>query len=51
MAKRSGFHVVSLHRIRIASILHIDSVPIPGQCRWLTDQEIAQLYEGLLLNS
>ena len=50
MAKRSGFHVVSLHRVSIASILKIESVPLPGQCRWLTLEEIHNLYEGLLLN-
>jgi hypothetical protein len=50
MAKRSGFHVVSLHRVSIASILKIESVPLPGQCRWLTLEEIETLYEGLLLN-
>jgi hypothetical protein len=51
IAKRSGFHVVSLHRVRIAGILSVDSVPEPGQCRWLTDDEIGILYEGLLLKS
>ena len=50
MAKRSGFHVVSLHRVSIASILKIESVPLPGQCRWLTLEEIETLYENLLLN-
>lgn len=51
MAKRSGFHVVSLHRVCIASILNIESIPMPGQCRWLTLLEIHELYEGLLLNT
>ena len=51
MAKRQGFHVVSLHRISIASILKVTSVPLPGECRWLGLDEIHRLYEGLLLNA
>lgn len=51
MAKRQGFHVVSLHRISIASILKVTSVPTPGECRWLELDEIHRLYEGLLLNT
>lgn len=50
MAKRSGYHVASLHRVSIASVLKIESVPLAGQCRWLTYEEIQILYEGLLLN-
>ena len=51
MAKRSGYHVASLHRVSIASILTIETIPTPGQCRWLTIEEVQVLYEGLLLNS
>lgn len=33
MAKRAGYHIVSLHRVRIANILSVESIPTPGQCR------------------
>lgn len=49
MAKRHGFIVAKLHRVSIASILNIDSVPEPGECRWLQLDEIESLYKGLLL--
>ena len=47
MARRLRLHVVSLCRINIAGILDISSVPLPGQCRWLTKDEIKELYCGL----
>lgn len=49
MAKRHGFIVAALHRVSIASILKIDSVPEPGECRWLQLDEVESLYDGLLL--
>jgi hypothetical protein len=49
MAKRHGFIVSALHRVSIASILKIESVPEPGECRWLQLGEIESLYDGLLL--
>lgn len=49
MAKRHGFHVAKLHRSSIASILKVESVAEPGQCRWLRLDEIESLYKGLLL--
>jgi hypothetical protein len=49
MAKRHGFIVAALHRVSIASILKIESVPEPGECRWLQLDEIESLYNGLLL--
>ena len=51
IAKRHGFIVARLHRVSIASILKVESVPTPGQCRWLSLSEIHELYEGLLLNT
>ena len=50
IAKRSGFHVARLHRVRIAGILSVDSIPNPGDCRWLTIEEINALYEGLQID-
>ena len=47
IAKRSGLVMVALRRVCIASILHVDSVPEPGECRWLTVEEVEALYEGL----
>lgn len=47
IASRAGLTVISLTRTRIAGILCLDSVPEPGQCRWLTHEEIGALYEGL----
>lgn len=47
MARRGGYHVLSLRRTRIAGILDIDSIPTEGDCRWLTEDEIHTLYEGL----
>jgi hypothetical protein len=51
IARRSGYMVASLHRVRIAGILSVDSIPVPGQCRWLTEDEIVTLYEGLQLDT
>ena len=49
LAHRTGYHIVSLHRIMISSILCVDSIPEPGQCRFVTTAELTELYEGLLL--
>jgi pseudouridine synthase len=48
VAKRSGFVVVSLTRTSIAGILELESVPFPGSCRWLTDDEVDLLKCNLL---
>ncbi len=47
MARRLRLHVVSLCRTNIAGVLDISSVPIPGQCRWLTVDEVKELYNNL----
>jgi 16S rRNA U516 pseudouridylate synthase RsuA-like enzyme len=47
MARRSGFTVLSLTRVRIAGVLSLDSIPTPGQCRWLSPLEVAELRAGL----
>jgi len=47
LAHRAGYHIVSLHRRAIATVLHVDTVPAPGQCRWVTRQELDALYMGL----
>lgn len=47
IVQRSNFTVVSLTRTRIAKVLDIDSVPEPGQCRWLLQDEVALIKEGL----
>lgn len=39
MAHRQGYHVIGLKRVCISGILSIDTVPLPGDCRWLTVQE------------
>ena len=49
MASLNGYKVISLTRICIASILNIDSVPNPGDCRWLTEGEIEEIYRELRL--
>lgn len=49
MAKRSKLTVVSLCRTRIAGMISLDSVPAPGQCRWLERVEVTQLRTGLHL--
>lgn len=48
MARRSRFCVLALKRLRIARILDIESVPQPGDCRWLTDEEVQQLQTHLV---
>lgn len=50
LANRSRLTVTSLIRTRMANILSIDSVPNPGDCRWLTKEEMQWLYKtyGLL---
>jgi len=39
LAQLNDYKVISLTRIQIAGILAIESVPQPGDCRWLTAQE------------
>jgi 16S rRNA U516 pseudouridylate synthase RsuA-like enzyme len=50
MMKRMNLKVMSLCRISIASILRIDSVPQPGECRWIEQHEVEELYRHLLLS-
>ena len=50
MAHRQHYRVLKLVRTKIAHVLSIDSVPLPGQCRWLNTSELLQLYEGLEMN-
>lgn len=47
MAKRSGLTMLKLHRVCLAGILSVESVPIPGDCRWLDPAEVQEIYEGL----
>ena len=49
MASLNGYKVISLTRICIANILNIDSIPNPGDCRWLTEGEIEEIYRELRL--
>lgn len=44
MARRSKLTVLSLRRVRIAGLLCIDSIPEPGDCRWLEREEVEQLF-------
>lgn len=48
LAKRSGFHVLSLTRTKISGYLSIESVPNPGDCRWLSCEEKAHLFDALM---
>ena len=50
LAHRAGYHIVSLHRRTIASILSSETIPTPGQCRYVTTAELDELYAGLLLS-
>jgi 16S rRNA U516 pseudouridylate synthase RsuA-like enzyme len=47
MAGRHSLKVLSLTRTCIASLLHLSSIPEPGDCRWCTGEEIALLYKHL----
>lgn len=47
MCSRSKFIVRTLHRVKIASILSIETIPKPGDCRWLTCEEVIELSRGL----
>lgn len=47
MAARGRYHVVALTRVKIAGILTLESVPEPGSCRWLGDQEVQAIRRGL----
>ena len=44
MARRSNYSVHRLERIRIANILSLESIPNPGDCRWLSPEELSILY-------
>ena len=50
LASRSGYRVVSLCRTKVAHILSLSSIPNPGDCRWLTKNEIDELYEAFGLS-
>lgn len=50
LAKRAGYHVVGLKRTKICGgLLCVESVPQPGDCRWLTVAEKYALYKGFRL--
>jgi 16S rRNA U516 pseudouridylate synthase RsuA-like enzyme len=46
ICNRSKLKVLSLTRVRLANILSLESVPVPGDCRWLTTAEMDALYAG-----
>jgi 16S rRNA U516 pseudouridylate synthase RsuA-like enzyme len=51
LARRAGYHVVSLCRTAMCGgLLRLDSVPQPGQCRWLGEVEKRRLYEAFRLS-
>jgi 16S rRNA U516 pseudouridylate synthase RsuA-like enzyme len=45
MAKRYRLHVISLCRISIGGVLHIESIAEEGACRHLNETEVQELYE------
>eukprot|EP01034_Spumella_vulgaris_P036904 gene36904-45528_t len=47
MAHNHGYCVLGLKRVRISGILSVDSVPLPGDCRWLTVQEYEEISRHL----
>jgi pseudouridine synthase len=47
IASRAKFIVLSLTRARICSVLSVDSVPCPGDCRWLSQGELEVIRQGL----
>jgi hypothetical protein len=47
MIRRSHLKLLTLCRIQIASILRIESVPSPGDCRWLEEWEVDEIYHAL----
>ena len=49
MAQRSKLMVLSLKRTHIAGTLRLESIPEPGQGRWLLQHEIDTLRKGLEL--
>jgi len=50
LAKRAGYITVALERRTICGgLLRLESVPQPGQCRWLTAEEKYTLYRGFQL--
>jgi 16S rRNA U516 pseudouridylate synthase RsuA-like enzyme len=51
IGRRSNLHILSLQRICIGKILHIDSVPLPGDCRRLEQWEIDELLRGLQIDN
>lgn len=49
MAIRNKYHTIYLKRIEICNgILNINSIPNPGDCRWLTIDEKIQLYNQFI---
>jgi hypothetical protein len=51
MIRRSRLKLQTLCRIQIASILRIESVPVPGDCRWLESWEVDEIYSGLQIRT
>lgn len=51
MVQRSQLRVMTLCRISLAAILRIESVPLPGDCRWLDEWEVDELYDALKVNN
>lgn len=50
LAKRAGYHVISLCRTKICGdLLTLDMVPEPGNCKWLSVEQKRQLYCALKL--
>jgi hypothetical protein len=47
MAKRSGLVMLKLHRVCLAGILSVESVPLPGDCRWIEPFEVEAICAGL----
>ena len=47
IAQRSFLTVLKLTRTRIAHVLDIESIPVPGQCRWLQHEEVCEIRLGL----
>lgn len=51
MIRRSHLKLLTLCRIQIASILRIESVPSPGDCRWLEEWEVDEIYHALQIKT
>jgi len=48
--KRAGFLLLTLQRVQMAGVLSIEMVPCPGDCRWLTAEELWDIKKGLGLD-